>query len=114
MLAPDETLKILLTSSLALMAMLIAIIAFLTSRYEEIKEAPSWIYEPYRRLAQGMIVILILAAVTSLLNLAYLEGIIMVDSVFALQIISTLFVLQILGIVASGVIIAFKFLRKTK
>lgn len=112
MLAPDEILKILLTSSLSLMAMLIAIIAFLTSRYEEMKEGPSWIYEPYRRLAQGMIAILVLTAVTSLLNLAYLEGLILIDSVFALQIISTLFALQILGITASGVIIAVKFLRK--
>lgn len=73
-----------------------------------------WIYEPYRRLAQAMIVILLLSVVTNLLNLAYLEGVILVDSIFALQIISTLFALQILGIAISGVIIAFKFLRKSK
>ena len=38
----------------------------------------------------------------------------LIDSNLALQVISTLFALQILGIAVSGVIIGIKFLRKPK
>ena len=111
-LSPTKILEILLTSSLSLMAMLIAIIALLTARYEEVKKGPSWIYEPYRRLALSMIAILVISAVASLFNLAYLGGALHIDSLLALQVVSILFVSQILGIVISAIVIAIKFLRR--
>lgn len=111
-LSTAKILEILLTSSLSLMAMLIAIIALLTARYEEVKKGPSWVYEPYRRLALSMVVILVISAVASLLNLAYLGGVLNIDSVLALQVVGTLFGLQIVGIVISAIVIAIKFLRK--
>ena len=59
-----------------------------------------------------MIIILVIGAVASLFNLAYLGGVLNIDSLLALQVVSILFASQILGITISAIVIAIKFLRK--
>lgn len=105
-----EIVKTVLTATLSLTALLVAVIAFLLHQYLTVKGSPSYISKPYRELAVVMVIVLLVGGTTCLLCLLYLLNLFPAIHFVLFSFILGLFIFLLVAIMVGIVWVTFKVL----
>lgn len=107
-----EVVKIVLTATLSLTSLLVAVIAFLLNQYLTAKSSPSYISKPYRELAVVMVIVLLVGGSTCLLSLLYLLNLFPAIRFVLFLLILGLFIFLLIAIMVGIVWVTFKVFRE--
>ena len=107
-----DMVKMLLTATLSLTSLLVAVIAFLLNQYLTTKDLPSYVSKPYREFAVVMVIVLLVGGSTCFLSLVYLLDLFPLIRPMLFSFILILFIFILATIMVGIVWVTYKVLHK--